>query len=531
MWHRAADSLPRSNKRRSRKVSAAWALLLAGAVVGVGALARPAHLSVRPARRIAVALHAAAELGEGAEDVWRPVRSLLDRLASQDRVQLILPAVFQASDKWLSPEQAKRELRFVRPVGARADELTLPPGSRGAQRVYHFVPAGRTEAIARGPAITVIELPTRLPAVTLDAVGAESAAGETTQVFLAVRNHGRAPWRGQVRVSSGLSAIVVGPGQRAGFVRRVPAAGTVSVELFDEGGEALGGFASSAALVSRTGRVRSVAMIGPDERLIRRFVEADPLLRLVGEPGEADLVIANGIGPPSGKPAIVINAPRAPAGWRRGEARESVMLESATIDADDPVMRDVSLDGVAVRTVEPFVPTAEGASHKQLCRIEGGALILRSTTGRTRRIHVAFGLNEQNTNFAMYDAFVVLLANSARWLSPGGDTGPPRFEFRSPLASQGIGWLTTGGAAAGSVLAVSSDPLPRAGIHRGPAGEVLAVSLVGLRGGQPNTSPDVAVAAAPLPEPAGPAEAAELWWILALAAMTLWLVAWAIRTR
>ena len=73
LWQRAVDSLSRSARRRSRKVSLGWWLLLGGAVAAVLAAARPVHFSEGRARRVVIALYPSAEIAspQGMDDLRR----------------------------------------------------------------------------------------------------------------------------------------------------------------------------------------------------------------------------------------------------------------------------------------------------------------------------------------------------------------------------------------------------------------------------------------------------------------------------
>ena len=531
LWRRAVDSLPRSARRRSRRMSPAWAMLLAGAAAAVLAVARPAHFSGAPARRVAILLYPSAELGPDARWLRGPVAALLDRLDGHDRVRLYLPAAFGAADRWLSPREAKAEMDLVTVLPIRADRLVLPPVGQGVRHAYHFVPAGLDRAIASGPDTTVIGLATRLPAATLDAAGLEPLPDGNAQLFFAVRNHRPRPGRGRVQFmlgagtdltgARGTTPVSVEPGGRAAHALDVGRYNTIGVRLLDEKGEVLSGFGVGVWFTRRAGATRKVAMIGRDQPLLRRFVKADPLLQLVGDPQEADLVIASGQAAPSGRPALEINPPTGPAGWRRGEPRGPIRLAHSDVAADDPVMLDVALAGVAVRRAALWQP-AENPSQKLLCGYKGDALILCTQPGEAdgqRRIYVAFDLDAENTNFSMSEAFVIFLANSVRWLSPAAEGAAGRFELQGSLLPRQ------------DSPARGASPLLGIRAHPGSAGGAYADGLLGLRGGQPRTSPAAAVAAAPLPAAESPAGAAEFWWIPALAAMALWLAGWALRTR
>ena len=80
--------------------------------------------------------------------------------------------------------------------------------------------------------------------------------------------------------------------------------------------------------------------------------------------------------------------------------------------------------------------------------------------------------------------------------------------------------------------AYTDGPRPAPGVYIDQAGRLRAVSLVALRGGPAVAgSPTSAVMSAPLPEPQAVGAQFELWPLLAVAAMALWLAGWALRMR
>ena len=538
LWRRAADTQPRAARRRSRKISPAWALLLAGAVAAVLAWAGPVHHSEAPSRRAAVALWPSAEAG-GVGDLTKAAAQLLQRLDARDRVRLLLPSAFGADDRRLSPDEARRELALLSTLPARARDLVLPPAGEWAQHVYHFAPQGASIAAAPGPDTTVVRVRSTAPRIYLDAFAATPAADGALELFFAVRNRGAAPWSGRARLAAAPAegawqdvAVSVPAGGRADRALTVPAAETLTVALLDEKGLPPGGVGGAAFLVRRPGVQRTVALIGRDEPLLRRYVRSDPSLRLVGDPREADLTIANGAKVPPARPTLAIHPPSAPAGWRLGPARGPVDLGACNVAADDPVMREVGLRGVAVRGVAPWVPL-DMATQRRLCTLGGEALILRNDPDEgagPRRIYVAWDVDEENTNFAMSASYVVFLANAVRWLAPGRGDGAARYESLPPLAALGLPGMPRAGRAARSLLRIRSNPLPAPGVYSDPRGGAIAVSLVGVGPAGDPQDPDAAVPPV-LPDPAPATAGTKLWWIFAVAAMAFWTAGWAFRTR
>ncbi|MCY2925197.1 MAG: hypothetical protein NT031_07115, partial [Planctomycetota bacterium] len=160
----------------------------------------------------------------------------------------------------------------------------------------------------------------------------------------------------------------------------------------------------------------------------------------------------------------------------------------------DPVMRDVSLAGLALRRVRPWVRQGDAATGVELVRCPKGALILRSdpgaagAAGEPRRVYLAFDLSAENARFDRPEMLPILLANATEWLLG-----------QKPLT------------------ATYETPAPTA-------------NLTGLRAWPVTASPLELVARTPLPEPLPSRPDAPLWPVLALAAMTLWLGGWAARS-
>ncbi len=537
LWREALDALDPSARRRARRLSLAWLLLLAGALAGVLAAAGPVLRTASPARRVALVLYPSAELAgpDGAEAISGPAARLLNRLAPADRVQVVLPVTLGGAGEWLSPRAARGRVEGVAALPVPAEELTVPEPDPAAQHVYTFAAAGTKPP--EGAARTVIALPASLPPVTIDAFAAEPLPDGRARIFAALRNHTTAGWQGTVAITSlddtatpaaeALSVPVAVPaGGRTGLSCDVPTAAAIKIELRLTDGAGLG---ASAYLVRREADVRRVALLGGDEPLLRRFVAIHPTLDAVGDVDRADLVIANGVDAPPGRPALVIDPPAAPPGWRRGEELTTVLLDGAAI-APDPVTADLDLSGVAVRRVRPWLPA--GPPRRALVAVGGAALIVSTGLGRDRRVYVAFDLAEQNTNLGRREALVVLLENATFWLSPprGGRTA---YVSETPLR-----------AGPGARRLVAGDPVNRPGplpwpglyLESPPPGSdaeprLRAVGLTGLRSGPTPTDPAAAVDEALLPPPQRLSEGIAIWPWLAAVAAALWLAGWAARAR
>jgi len=243
------------------------------------------------------------------------------------------------------------------------------------------------------------------------------------------------------------------------------------------------------------------------------------------------------------------------------------VLAGADVASDDPVMRHVNLEPVAIRHLSPWV-AGGSPTQKRLVSYKGDAVILRNEpaefeTDTSKRIFVAFDVGAENTNFSTESAFVIFLTNAIDWLkreqprasavaptsaatSPAVATASGRasvvYDYVSPLRAgpvplgaglwrRIVGQSPPGGGAGGRA------PLPWPGIYADQAGDVLAVSLVGMGRETPQTASrplrpqPTNVSDVPLPEPVFAGGQAELWPWLVIAAMILWLAGWSARLR
>jgi len=542
LWREALAALDRSARRPARRITASWALLLAGAAAAVLGLARPVVHTEGLARRVSVAVYPSAELAgpAGPAALKDAVGALLDRLDSRDRVQWLRPVLLGGRGGDLTIQEARRELDALQLLPVPAREMLLPDASAESRHTYRFVPAGTD--VPAGARVSIIELPVSLPAVTVDAVGAAEVGQGKVQLLVSLRSRARSPWAGRVNVLApraddeaaapwrvlGRSDVTVAPGARRDVILSLPSCAAMTVSVEGPDGEQV----AAAYLARAAGQKRKIALLGRDEPVLRRYVEADDALEPVGSAAQADVVIANGVRPPAGKPSLVIDPPGAPPGWRRATQLADVVLNEADVAAADPLLRGVNLEAVAVRRVRPWVQTA-GSAQKVLVSLGGEAIVLRDlaagpAASDARRVYVAFELSSDNTNLAMSEAFVVLLANAVRWLAPVGKARPG-YEYLHPGQVPGpLKWDRLAGPAPGRE---QSARLLWPGIFRDEAGALQAVSLVGLAGGRPAGPPREAVAAAPLPAPEPLGRQVELWALLAVAAVALWLAGWALRIR
>jgi hypothetical protein len=158
------------------------------------------------------------------------------------------------------------------------------------------------------------------------------------------------------------------------------------------------------------------------------------------------------------------------------------------------------------------------------------------------------------------------MANAVRWLAEKEAAQGTQYVSVQPaqagpwhdwqVADRGV---ASGGAVGGSGGEGRSNVLPWPGLYKDPSGQWHAVTLAGLASpatgaplaanpatspaGVPETPPAIAppavpaqdylatVAALPLPPPKSSAYGKELWPVLALAAMLMWLAGWTLRLR
>lgn len=542
LWQEALAAVPPA-ARRARKVSASWLLLLAGAAAGAVALAGPVVRREAPARHVAIALRPSAELARGAglAEMRQAVAALIGQLTGDDRVQLLLPAATGGATEWLAPAAARERIERLELLWAPADQVDLPRASPDAQHTWIFTPAGAADFA--GPNVSVVILAAHLPPVTIDAVAAVPDGQRGVRLFVALRNQtDRAQNVAATAVADdreksspvpvALPSLLLGPGERGSVCAFVAGRKTIHVMTASDPAER-----DDAWLVRRERPRAKVAMVGPDELLLRRFISVSPGLELTGTPGEAEVIFANAPGPgdvPPGKPALVIDpqgAAGAIGGWTRADASVTVVSPPVTAP-QDAVMRDVSLAGLALRQVRPWGRQSGGAAPVvELARSEKGALILRSDSsgvaavGESRRVYLAFDLGAENAHFDRPEMLPIFLANATGWLL-GDRPATVTYEALTP-AQAGPGVLHPRLWERADVQSSAAGTLPAPGLYVDRERTWHAVNLTGLRA--PPAAPQDPVARRPLPDPRPARRDVPLWPVFVLAAMALWLGGWTAR--
>lgn len=532
LWRQAGQEAGGGGRRRSRRVTLPWLLLTAGALAAALALGRPAHVSAIPCRHVALALCPSAELGEpGRRELAQASRALLQRLGTDDRVQILLPMEAGGAGPWMPPAAAAKEIDALALLPVAAGTLTFPPPAAAAQRVYLLGPSGAQ--LPPAEAITSIPVNTSLPAVTFDAADAALLGDGSVRVFFALANHRDAPFIGAVLVAAAdangarrpLRSVPVSLAarERKPFVAPVPPPGALSLTILTASGTPLDGAGVVAYMAPTAGESASVAMIGADNPLVRRFIEIDPLLRLAAAPPQADIVIADGVDPPPGKPALVINPSSPPPGMTASVSRSNLALIDASVDARDAVTRAVDLAPVAVRQATPWRSSEGGVSAKPLVSLGEDVLIARSVPADSagddgaRRIYVALDIAPANTNFSMTPSFVIFMANCMRWLAPSQTEHlPHQWQTVGPVQAQEL---------AGVLGPADAASMPAPGLYSTGHG-LLAVSVLGLASAPAEPPAAQTAQAAPLPLPVRAGQVKEYWPHLALAALVFWLAGW-----
>ena len=548
LWHQALNSLDRSARRKSRRVTLSWLCLLMGASAAVLSAGRPVHYSDVPSRIVSVGYWPCAEISNGEDPAAgrKSVHAFLERLDAHDRVELLLPAILGGASELMTPGEAIARIESLPILAASSGELPLPPPSNRTQHVYYFAPSWR-EVIA-GPNVNTVRIPASLPPATIDAIGAEETAGGKVQIFVAIKNQTAAQVQVQLVQQSiaddgKISDPKVGPvlaippaGRWEGMMDGAPAAG-LSVGILAQG-KKFSGLGAEAFLIRRPAGKTTVAMIGPDCPQIRRFIRINPALELVADAKDAQVVVANVDEPPVRGPSLVINPSRIPAGFSRGEELENILLSAADVVAGNAIMQNVDFSGVAVRRMTTWKASEEiSPSLKTIASYKGGAFMLQDGSqgglgadAQVRRIYVAFNMDSENTNFSLTPGFVIFLANAFQFLAPNLSSGV-QYECLAPLkAGMMRDWKAVfprGDSSADSSKAI----LPQPGIYKDSAGILHAVSLIGLAGGEVPQDPVIAAGQVPLTEKRRSQAGVELWVALLAAAVMFWLVGWALRVR
>jgi len=529
LWRRALESLDRSARKSSRRVTTSWLLLLAGAVAAVLAAAGPRAGVQAPRRRVVMRLIPSAGMTHG-DNLRTAAGAVLDRLGPMDEVWLVRPELTGGATGWLSPKEARKAVEQVDRLPASAADLSVPPAPSDAQHVYTFRPAGL--AGGPGPRETIIEIE-RGTLAQLAAAGAERLPEGGVEIFASARSGAgggsaivhklRVGGDGQVVRDRHTRERLLADGT-ARVVARVEDAPAVGLEIVIPAGDPGLDAPARAWFVRRPGGSVKVSIVGRDEPLVRRFIAIDPALELVADASDADVVVANAADAPAGKPALVINPPTAPSGWRAGQPVGPVLLRDADIASDDPILEHVDLSGIAVRRVRPWIASGSPPQRRPASLGGDGLLLAEQPVDGPKRIFVAFDLAEENTNFGASEAFVIFLANAMEFLAPDSARRGVRYESISPIQAGPVeAWRRVDGEQA------PQGPLPWPGLYRDADGALHAVNLLGVRAAEPNTPSHKAAAAAPLPEPMPAGAEILLWPWLSAAALLCWLMGWALR--
>jgi hypothetical protein len=514
---------------------------LAGAAAAAVAIAQPVLHSQRPSRLLGVGVCPSAELAGVPGGPAAPAIELLRRLAPADRVQLLLPDVLGALPPPLPPEQAIQRLGSLPLLPAKAAELGLPQPPAELQHIYIFGAVGLTPSA--GPRTTIITLPAQPGELTIDAFAiaapppAPSPASTSPtgarqlEALVAVRNHAAQPRRGQLALAQEGRQIAalpydLPPGGRAVLTAPLENAG----QWFSAAIQDAAGYGAAAFLAARREPAARVALLGRDDPHVRRFLQLCPGFKLQPDASKADAVIAVGVDPASPPlsqrdiPALCVDPSSPPPAWQAGPALGPLSLRQAA-HLEHPLLANVDLSGVAVRTLATWQTQAASPPQQVLASVQGQAFLLIQQ--QPRRIYLSLDISADNTNFAVTEpAFVIFLANAMQYLLPGGP-GRQTFSAMTPLQ---LGPNPDVMPIIAPAARSRPAPLAPPGVYRRADGSLVAVSLTGLASAQPPAALP-SPSSLPLPPPTYHAAQWPLAPALAVLALLLWLSGWLLRAR
>lgn len=557
LWQETWASISAS-RRHVRKVSLRWVLLLAGAVLSAVAMAKPTWTTQTPRRTVTLAIAPSAELAS--REDWRRVRNTADdflaRLGQADRVNLVLPTVFGGARDTLTPSEARRRAAELAPVGIAIGQMDWPTAG-GTHQEYWLVPRGAE--VPGGERRIVVEFPFKLPAVlgkppavstkppadpgklpadldvflTGSTEFGPNAPRDTTLVI-------RQPITGQILLSEPFPLPATGHWQRSTRILRPD--GPIEVVLQAGKGNDDSQVLYREYLAPLPGEPAGVTLLGPDEPVLRDYIRAEPLLELSADPGDAQLIIYNGIAPDSSisdtKPMLVVHPPDPPPGWRWGAERQGVVLRDVQRSEDD-ILQGVTMEGVALRRVRGWVAGGRPTGQAVLNWNDEALLVKVESdpAGRGRRaVWVATDLSPEANTLSLYQPgeYITLLANITRWLLPEAAEPdqwgaiPPR---ETPARSD---WRRVALAEPFGPQLVQSSEVLAPGLYKDARGRYHAVHSPDVSAQTAtNANADDAAWAAPadwpLPNPAQAEHTQPLWSSLAMAAGLCWLTAWWLR--
>lgn len=540
----AADGAGRS--RRLVRADLGWLLVFAGLVAAVLALCGTTYRSAQPCRIAALEIVPSAEVAtaEGMAAFRSAAETFLRRFSADDRIMLRHPLGAGGRSTWCGRDEAIALIRAAEPFPGPARRASFAPPPNDTPRLYRFTPSAET-AGAPGIGRTTVTISPVPPPVTVDRFSARPA-GAVLEYFAVLRR-----WTGRktatrfvlvIKTAKGLSPagepilaegerrrIVFAPDTAAVPVRGALPAGAAAIGLSVR--DADGAVVARSWLARRRARCVRIAIAGADEPILRRYVEADPLLQLRTSPREADVVVANGVEPPPGVPALVVDPPAPPPGWLPGNERRDLVLDTVDYAAGDPVMKDVEPGALAIRRVAPW-RTGDRSSGRVLMQLDGRALLVRTEPGEgragagTRRVFVAFALSAENTNLPASPAFVVLLANVFRWLAPG-DRGGGEYRCIEPLASAVLaGVRRVSSCPQWDLLSGDGRDWRGPGLYADGEGTFYAVAMPPLDPAAARSAAPANPAGVQLPDPVDRAPPLYLWPFLSAAAVLLWGAGW-----
>jgi hypothetical protein len=273
-----------------------------------------------------------------------------------------------------------------------------------------------------------VQHPPEVPPITLDAFAAKPMPNGEAEVFISLQNNAGDQRKVFIKLTGNPNApaidksATISSNATISFIERIPAASVIEVS-FGSVGETVDEKISKSQLVQRTRHRAKIAVIGPLSALLRRYIEADDILEFTPNSGDTDVLLTNGIAIPKNwtKPALSINPPQPPTGWRRGEQLQNFSLTSAH-GATGPILKNVDLTAIVIRHLTPWIP-GDNPQQIVVARLGTNAIILRNdptatTTPLPPRVSIAFDCSAENTNLPLTQQYVVLMGNIFRWIIP-----------------------------------------------------------------------------------------------------------------
>ena len=549
IWQEVIEAVGGSAGQASKKIDLIWIMILTGLVFAVLALCHPVCYFSAPSRCVAIEFAPTLETAtDKAMAEFRTAASLiLNRLSDNDRVVLLRPVSADTvqSTGYMSPDDVLNEIEGIAPSLIPGDRIVFPPVGGEVQHTYRIVSAATEQEESTNRSIVYIS--TDLPAVTLDSLTAHVSGSEVD--VLAILNCSEmslasgllvnfAPVTAYTRENGPVTGRVIskktgdaGTNGRFSVDGRVPVAPAIRVDVVTEDGQLM----VRSFLVRRKQQAVPVAIVGRDEPMIRRYIESDPMLILVGDMANAAVVVANGVEPPDGIPAVVICPPDCPGSFLSGnKVLEDIVLDDADFRFSDPILEDVVPGHMAVRRATPW-RAGPNSVGRILASIGDQILIMRTTpeqetiSGKPQRVFFAFQLSAENTNMVASESFVVLMANVFRYLASTriGSTVYTHTGLHEIYDHTDWTLLAKSNSAIFSPVNVGDLPLP--GLYVDENDILHSVVATGLRSATATVPGEEIARSVPVPAAVHNKDGVRIYPYLVALALFCWLFSWIVR--